>query len=65
LSVLEPSVVFLMQVGVADTKAPPSGYRSEADHAARKEGDNGVSDDCAALLIVLMVSLSPSYVFLL
>jgi hypothetical protein len=60
-------VIDLVQVGVADAVISTSIrdiVRTQITPLERK-GDNGVSDDCAASPIVLMVSLSPSYIFLL
>jgi len=60
-------VIGLVKVGVADAGIKHLHQdigRTQITPLERK-GDNGVSEDCAAYPIVLMVSLSPSYVFLL
>ena len=49
LGVLEPSVVFLVQVGVADAgikHLPQDIVRTQI--TLERKGDNGVSDNCAA-----------------
>jgi hypothetical protein len=59
-------VIGLVQVGVADAGIKhlhQDIVRTQITPPERK-GDNGVSDDCVAP-VVLMVSLSPSYVFLM